>query len=350
MNFIKSKAAILRNLNKPLEVANILIPSKLLKGQILVKMIYSGICGSQLGEIKGIKGEDKYLPHLLGHEGIASVIKTNNKVAKVKKGDIALLHWMPSNGINSKTPIYFDENKKRINAGYVTTFNEYAIVSENRLTKIKKQKKNYLDYLLLGCTSSTAIGSVNKNLPISKKSSVIVSGCGAIGIYIVKYLKYLGIKKVVGIDVDKKKIDFAKKSGCIKTFNALDKNYKKKLSNYLTNRADYVFECSGNSAQISRMFEILSSKGSLNLIGVPKHGTKSEFNTLEINLGKKILGNKGGDFYAKKHISAYKDIIFSSYCSHKGLITEIIKLDEINQYFKRMAKGKVVGKGVVTFI
>ena len=60
MNFIKSKAAILRNLNKPLEFANILIPSKLLKGQILVKMIYSGICGSQLGEIKGIKGEDKY--------------------------------------------------------------------------------------------------------------------------------------------------------------------------------------------------------------------------------------------------------------------------------------------------
>ena len=138
MNFIKSKAAILRQLNKPLEITNILIPRKLLKGQILVKMIYSGICGSQLGEINGIKGEDKYLPHLLGHEGIATVIEANDKVVKVKKGDVVLLHWMPSNGINSKTPIYFDSFKKKINAGYVTTFNEYAIVSENRLTKIKK--------------------------------------------------------------------------------------------------------------------------------------------------------------------------------------------------------------------
>jgi len=349
MNFIKSKAAILRQLNKPLEITNILIPRKLLKGQILVKMIYSGICGSQLGEINGIKGEDKYLPHLLGHEGIATVIEANDKVVKVKKGDVVLLHWMPSNGINSKTPIYFDSFKKKINAGYVTTFNEYAIVSENRLTKIKKEKKNYLDYLLLGCTASTAIGSVNNNLPILKKSSVIVSGCGAIGIYIIKYLKYLGIKKVIGIDVDKKKIEFAKKSGCIKIFNAIDKNYKKKLNNYLINGADYVFECSGNSVQISKMFEILNSKGTLNLIGVPNHGAKSEFNTLEINLGKKILGNKGGDFYAKKHIYAYKDVIFSKQCSHKNLITETIQLDEINQFFKRMAKGKVVGKGVIAF-
>ena len=147
----------------------------------------------------------------------------------------------------------------------------------------------------------------------------------------------------------KKKIEFAKKSGCIKIFNAIDKNYKKKLNNYLINGADYVFECSGNSVQISKMFEILNSKGTLNLIGVPNHGAKSEFNTLEINLGKKILGNKGGDFYAKKHIYAYKDVIFSKQCSHKNLITETIQLDEINQFFKRMAKGKVVGKGVIAF-
>ena len=111
MKFIKSKAAILRNLNKPLDITNIYVPTKLLQGQILVKMIYSGICGSQLGEIKGIKGKDKFLPHLLGHEGIAEVIKLE-KVTKVKKDNV-LLHWMPSDGINSKTPTYFDKNKKK---------------------------------------------------------------------------------------------------------------------------------------------------------------------------------------------------------------------------------------------
>lgn len=350
MNYIKSKAAILRNINKPLDISTIFVPTKLLKGQVLVKMMYAGICGSQLGEIKGIKGKDEYLPHLLGHEGIAEVIKLNTKVKKVKKGDVVLLHWMPSNGINSKTPIYFDKKKQKINAGYVTTFNEYAIVSENRLTKIEKNKKKFLDYLLLGCTSSTAIGSVNKNLPIFKNSLIIVSGCGAIGLYIIKYLNFLGIKKIIGVDIDNKKIEFAKKIGCSMVFNSLNKNFIKKLKKYLNNKgADYIYECSGNAAQISKMFQVLNSKGTLNLIGVPKFGTKSEFNTLEINLGKKIIGNKGGDFFAKKHLPPYKKIIFSKKCNHKNLIMETIELNKLNSFFKKMEESKVIGKAIIKF-
>jgi len=140
MNFIISKSAILRKINSPLDISNVFVPTSLKKGQVLVKMIYSGICGSQLGEIKGIKGKDNYLPHLLGHEGIAKVIKVDRRVKKVKSNDIALLHWMPSDGCNATPPVYYDKNKKKINAGYLSTFNEYAIVSENRLTKIKKKK------------------------------------------------------------------------------------------------------------------------------------------------------------------------------------------------------------------
>tara|TARA_X000000950_G_scaffold289425_1_gene413271 strand:- start:14389 stop:15438 length:1050 start_codon:yes stop_codon:yes gene_type:complete len=349
MKQIISRAAILRQINKPLEISNILVPSRLFKGQVLVKMMYSGICGSQLGEIKGIKGKDKYLPHLLGHEGIAEVIERNKKVKKVKKNDIVLLHWMPSNGINSKTPFYTDQKNKKINAGFVTTFNEYAIVSENRLTKIDGQKENLLNYLLLGCTSSTAIGSVNKNLPIKKTSYVIVSGCGAIGLYIIKYLKFLGIRNIIGIDIDNKKIEFAKNLGCLNTINSNEKNFSKKLNNILKEGADYVFECSGNSRQITDMFKILKSNGSLNLIGVPKNGSKSEFNTLDINLGKKIIGNKGGDFYAKKHLPQYKKIIHSKSCNHKNFITETIGLDELNNYFKKMSQGKILGKGIIKF-
>lgn len=350
MNYIISKSAILRKIKKPLEISNVIMPTKLSRGQILVKMIYSGICGSQLGEINGVKGKDKYLPHLLGHEGIAEVIKVNKKVTKVKKKDFVLLHWMPSDGINSKPPVYLDENKKRVNAGYVTTFNEYSIVSENRLTKIDKNKKNLLDYLLLGCTSSTAIGSVNKNLPIAKSSSVIVSGCGAIGIYIIKYLRFLGLKKIIGLDINNRKLAYAKKMGCSKIFNSSDSRLKEKILNYTKLGADYIYECSGNSKQISFMFEMLNSSGSLNLIGVPKFGTRSKFNTLEINLGKKIIGNKGGDFYAKKDIKKYKKIIFSKNCSHKKFITEVIKLKDLNYYFTKMAKGAVVGKGIISFI
>lgn len=350
MNYIISKSAILRKIKKPLEISNVIVPTKLSKGQILVKMIYSGICGSQLGEINGVKGKDNYLPHLLGHEGIAEVIKINEKVTKVKKKDLVLLHWMPSDGINSKPPVYLDENKKKINAGYLTTFNEYSIVSENRLTKIDKNNKNLLDYLLLGCTSSTAIGSVNKNLPITKSSNIIVSGCGAIGIYIIKYLRFLGLKKIIGLDINNKKLAYAKKMGCSKIFNSLELRLKEKILKYTKSGADYIYECSGSSNQISLMFEILNSSGSLNLIGVPKFGTKSQFNTLEINLGKKIIGNKGGDFYAKKDLKKYKKIIFSKHCHHKNFITKTIRLEDLNKFFMEMQSGQIVGKGIISFL
>lgn len=207
-----------------------------------------------------------------------------------------------------------------------------------------------MDYLLLGCTSSTAIGTVNKNLPISKNSLIAVSGCGAIGLYIIKYLNFLGIKRIIAIDIENKKIELAKKNGCSVGFNSLNKNFDKKLEKYLNNNGvDYVYECSGNSSQISKMFKFLNSKGTLNLIGVPKYGTKSEFNTLEINLGKKIIGNKGGDFYAEKHLSSYKKIIFSKKCNHKNFITEVIKLDKLNYIFKKMEKLKVIGKAIIKF-
>ena len=63
------KAAILVDQKKPLVISEVELPKTLKVGQVLVKVHYSGICGSQLGEIDGVKGEDKYLPHLLGHEG-----------------------------------------------------------------------------------------------------------------------------------------------------------------------------------------------------------------------------------------------------------------------------------------
>ena len=63
------KSAILTESNKPLVVADVDLPKDLKFGQVLVKVCYSGLCGSQISEIEAVKGPDKFLPHLLGHEG-----------------------------------------------------------------------------------------------------------------------------------------------------------------------------------------------------------------------------------------------------------------------------------------
>src|SRR5277367_1016312 len=130
-----AKAAILAQSRQPLVVDKIDLPDALGVGQVLVKVLYSTICGAQLNEIAAAKGPDKFLPHLLGHEASARVIETGLGVTTVREGDTVVLHWRPSLGIQCPLPAYTWQGKK-LNAGWMTTFNEYAVVSENRMTTI----------------------------------------------------------------------------------------------------------------------------------------------------------------------------------------------------------------------
>ena len=93
------KAAILNESSKPLIVSNVDLPEKLQFGQVLVKVYYSGICGAQINEIDAVKGPDKFLPHLLGHEGSGIVQDIGPGVTTIKKNDHVVLHWRKSSGI-----------------------------------------------------------------------------------------------------------------------------------------------------------------------------------------------------------------------------------------------------------
>ena len=128
------KAAILTEQNSPLVVADVEVPT-LDVGQVLVDLAYSGICGKQLEEISGKRGPDSYLPHLLGHEGAGVVKNVGPGVRKVKAGDHVVLHWVKGSGIDSAPPRY-NWDGTTVSAGWVTTFSQYTIVSENRVTQI----------------------------------------------------------------------------------------------------------------------------------------------------------------------------------------------------------------------
>ena len=177
---MKTLAAILVELEKPLVLEEIQIP-KLTFGQVLVQLVCSGICGSQLGEIDGIKGADKYLPHLLGHEGTGVVIDCGEGVTTVKEMDKVVLHWRPGAGIQSPPPVYRSNNLGTVNAGWVTTFNEKAIVSENRITVIPKNF-NLRTAPLFGCAVTTAFGVINNDAQLKIGQSVIIQQGNVIGI------------------------------------------------------------------------------------------------------------------------------------------------------------------------
>ena len=102
---MKFKAAVLTESKNPLAIEEIELP-QLTFGQVLVEIICSGICGAQINEIDAVKGPDKFLPHLLGHEATAVVRELGPEVTRVQEGDRVVCHWRKAAGIQAPTPKY----------------------------------------------------------------------------------------------------------------------------------------------------------------------------------------------------------------------------------------------------
>ena len=178
-------AAVLFEFNKPLKIINISIPP-LKKGQVLVKIFYSSICRSQIMEIFSGRNNKKYLPHLLGHEGSGEVVK-KAPGTKFKIGDNVILTWIKSDLDESENP-QFRFKKKKINSGKVTTFSNYAIVSQDRLIK-KPRDISFKNSVLLGCCFMTGPGMVFNETKPKKNAKVILIGLGAVGLGVLLALK-----------------------------------------------------------------------------------------------------------------------------------------------------------------
>jgi Zn-dependent alcohol dehydrogenase len=347
----KILAAVLTNTNKPLKILTINLPKKLLKNQVLVKNIYSGVCGTQFLEFKGKKGQDKYIPHLMGHESVGIVEQKHKSVTKVKLGDKVLLHWIKSKGIDSENPKYI-KNNKIINSGLVSTFSNYSIVSENRLTSINNIKLKNEVLPLLGCSLSTAYASVINFSKITKNSYVVISGGGALGLNLFQIVQTYKPKKIIIIDINKEKINFLKKFG---SFSGLIYSSKKillkKILNITKNNSgiDYFFECSGDPVYAETGFKVLNNKGRLILIGNPDLNSTARFNIFDFIKGKKIIGSYGGDFNPDTDIHKFYKIIKKNNINLNRQIQNVIRLDEINLIFKKMSKGLLLGKTLIKF-
>ena len=149
---------------------------------------------------------------------------------------------MPSRGINSPVPSYEWKNKK-VNAGNLTTFNTLAVVSENKLTKISKKQSQNKKVLLLGCTASTAIGSAKKLTKINVNDYVAVSGCGSIGLNIIQYAKFIGVKNIVAVDINDRKLKLAQKMGANYLLNSNKKNFLNYFKDKFPVGINNFFEC-----------------------------------------------------------------------------------------------------------
>ena len=331
------KAAILVESKKPLVVANVDLPTQLEYGQVLVKIFFSGICGAQVNEeIEAAKGPDKFLPHLLGHEGSGVVEKIGDGVSTVKPGDHVVLHWRKSKGIQSAVPKYI-WNGKRVNAGWITTFNEKAIVSENRLTVIPEDF-DMRTAALFGCAVTTGFGVVNNDAKIKIGQSVLIFGVGGLGLNIAYASSMVSAYPIVGIDLHEHKIDMGKKFGLTHGLTIKSNNLENKIFNIVgKNGADIVIETTGITKVIEQAYQLTASDGKTILVGVPRE--KISIYSLPLFFDKELTGSHGGGSDPASDIPRYIRLINKNKMSLKDLITHEFNLADINKAIELFRSG-----------
>ena len=333
------KAAILTKSKQPLIIDEITFPNELEFGQVLVDVHYSGICGAQINEIDAAKGPDKFLPHLLGHEGSGVAQKIGPGVSTVKESDHVVLHWRPSKGIQSPTPKY-NWNGKKVNAGWVTTFNEQAIISENRLTVIPTDFDMRIAPLF-GCAVTTAFGVVNNDAQIKVGQSVVIFGIGGVGLNIVQAASLVSANPIVGVDLLEHKLEMGNNFGLTHAIIGGKENVNNKIWNLVGEKgADVVIETTGNSRIIEQAYELTNPDGKTILVGVPKKGDNVSIYSLPLHFNKVLTGSHGGDAVPDLEIPRYINLMNAGKMTLDGLITHEFKLDKINEALGLFRSGK----------
>lgn len=336
---MKTLAAILVQQRQPLVVDEVEVPA-LVYGQVLVELSVSRICGSQIGEIDGVKGPDKWLPHLLGHEGGGTVMEVGPEVRLVKPGDRVVLHWRPGRGIESRAPTYGWRGGKA-NAGFLTTFNRQAVVAENRLTVVPPGT-DYETCALLADTLTTGFGVINNDAQVRLGEAVVIIGCGGIGLGTVLGAKLAGACPVIAVDLQDHKLAKAREFGATHTINSTQHDFVEAAEEILRGKADVVVDGTGNPAVLEKALQLLGPKGRCIGVGVMAHDRKLSLNTLPLHFGRVLAGTEGGQSQPAEDIPRYLRMMQAGCFDPKAMVSHRIRLEDVNDGIARMRSGEVI--------
>lgn len=336
---MKTKAAILYETVKPLVIEEIDIP-ELRRGEALVKISYAGVCHSQLNEVRGFKGEDRYLPHLIGHEGSGYVEAVGEGVTKVTPGDYVVLSWIKGKGLDT-TGIKYSNRGIPINAGQVAIFTERAIVAENRLVPLSTKIPPDIA-ALLGCAVPTGAGMVFNLLSDSPNSSIVIYGLGGIGTSALLAAKVRGYKPIIAVDVHDHKLSLATELGADYAVNSEITHPLDKILKLTDGRgANFAIESSGVPKVMELVLPSLGYKGIGVIAGNAKKGATINIDPAQLNMGKKLLGTWGGDTDPDRDIPRYVDLYQRKMFPLEKLLTRSYSLEQVNEALSDLEEGRL---------
>ena len=338
----KNIAAILNRQKKDLLLVDLEYPN-VPKNYVLVKMLYSGICHTQLNEISGILGKDRFIPHCMGHEGVGKIVNIGQGVRKFKINDKVVVSWIKKK-INKKIlPTFYNNKLKKINTGGCNTLLNYSLVSEDRIFKINKKNKHLRESVLLGCALPTASNAILNNSSIKKKSKIMIMGMGGLGYASLLVLNYLKCENITCVDNNKKKLNLLSKRKGV-DFKLVNTSNLEEFVRLNKDSFDLIIDCTGSKKLIEKTFSLCKRFiGRFIMIGNTKVNEKISLNAWDFIFGKTFTGAWGNGGTTMKNFEINEKILVDQIKNVKKILPRTnYKLNNINKAIDDFKNGKVL--------
>lgn len=334
-----SSGAWLHELGEELMIGE-LCPSPLRTGQVKVKVSYSGVCHSQLMEMDGLRGEDKYIPHLLGHEATGIVIQVGRGVCKVQVGQPVILTWIKGIGYDVPGGEAYS-NGLKLNAGPVTTFSQVTIVSENRVVPLPNGVPMDAG-VLFGCALPTGLGMVKNELKPEKGESAVIFGLGGVGLCALMGLVESGCEPIIAVDPSEAKRTLALKIGATHTICPNQYCPIEFVKKQTGGGADCAIDAAGKCQTTEAAFKsIKRGSGKCIFASHPPNGDSLSIDPFELICGKRIMGSWGGGCEPDRDLPLFGQMYVEGKLPLELLITKKYPLNNINQAMKDLREGNV---------
>ena len=324
--------------------------------QVRVRLRATGVCHSDLSICRG--GLRHPLPAVPGHEGAGVVSEVGTNVTSVAPGDHVTLNWTPSCGacfFCERAEPYLCERAAAdsLAAPFASAggealapvlgagaFAEETLVLERAVVRIPHDVP-FEVAALVGCAVTTGFGAVVNTAGVRPGDSVVVIGCGGVGLSIVQGARYAGAATIVAVDLNEEKRALAKDLGATDTVDGAD-DVEQAVRGLTRGRgADHAFEAIGRSHTIKTAYRLTRRGGNTVVVGAGRHDDKVEFSALELFFqARSIVGCVYGSADVARDFPRILGLYSAGELDLDRLITARIPLDGVNDALDAMEAGE----------
>lgn len=373
---MKTRVAILHQIgasqpyvqSRPLEVteADLDPPGQ---GEVLIKMRAAGLCHSDLSVIDG--NRPRPVPMVLGHEGAGVVEELGPGVSALKVGDHVVTAFVPSCGacrpcleqrpalcepalaantagtlLSGARRLHRDGQPLHHHLG-VSAFAEYAVVSQHSLVRVDRSL-DFAQAAVFGCAVITGTGAVINTADVAPGKSVAVIGLGGVGIAALLGAQLRNAYPLIAVDLSPAKLALAQKLGATHVFDATQPDIAKEIREVTAGGTDYAFEMAGSAQAMALAYQITRRGGTTVTAGLPH--PQAVFAVPQTGLvaeERTIKGSYLGSCVPTRDIPRYIEWFQEGRLPVDQLLSETLRLDEINAGFDRLASGMTLRQTVI---